>query len=63
MTSTERTTIVSSNMPKATAKPNSARKTTGSVPSTANVPARTTPAEAITPPRPSAATAMPSRQA
>ena len=50
MTSTERTTRVSSSTPNATAKPSSARNVTGSVPSTANVPASTTPAEVMTPP-------------
>jgi hypothetical protein len=50
VTSTERTTIVSSSMPKATAKPSSVRNVAGMVASTANVPARTNPAEVITPP-------------
>ena len=42
--------MVSSSTPNATAKPSSVRNVTGSVPSTANVPASTTPAEVITPP-------------
>ena len=50
MTSTDRTTMVSSSTPNATAKPISANATSGRVPSTANVPARTRPAEVITPP-------------
>jgi len=50
VTSTERTTIVSSSTPNATAKPSSVRNVTGRVPSTANVPASTKPAEVITPP-------------
>ena len=50
MTSTDRTMMVSSSTPSATAKPSSARNTSGSVPSTAKVPASTTPAEVMTPP-------------
>ena len=50
MTSTERTTKVSSSTPNATAKPISVTNTSGSVPRAANVPARTTPAEVMTPP-------------
>src|SRR6266536_2102628 len=50
VTSTERTTKVSSRTPKATAKPISVMKTSGSVPSAVKVPARTRPAEVITPP-------------
>jgi hypothetical protein len=42
--------IVSSSTPKATAKPSSTMNTTGSVASTANVPASTSPADVITPP-------------
>ena len=42
--------MVSSSTPNATAKPISARKTSGRVASTANVPASTSPAEVITPP-------------
>jgi 2-keto-4-pentenoate hydratase len=50
VTSTERTTSVSSSTPNATAKPSSVRNVTGRVPSTANVPASTAPAAVITPP-------------
>ena len=50
MTSTDRTTRVSRSTPNATAKPISANATRGSVPSTANVPASTSPADVITPP-------------
>ena len=50
MTSTDRTMIVSSSTPNATAKPSSARNTIGSVASAANVPASTNPAEVMTPP-------------
>ncbi len=50
VTSTERTTRVSSSTPRATAKPISAKATAGRVPSTAKVPARISPAEVITPP-------------
>ena len=42
--------MVSSRTPSATAMPISANATTGSVASTANVPASTSPAEVITPP-------------
>ena len=42
--------MVSSSTPKATAKPTSARNTSGSTASTANVAASTTPAEVMTPP-------------
>ena len=42
--------MVSSNTPKATAKPSCAKKTSGRTPSTANVAANTIPAEVITPP-------------
>jgi hypothetical protein len=50
VTSTERTIMVSSKMPKATAKPSSVRKVAGIVARAAKVPARTKPAEVITPP-------------
>jgi len=50
VTSTERTTMVSSSTPNATAKPSSVRNVTGRVPSTAKVPASTAPAAVITPP-------------
>jgi hypothetical protein len=50
VTSTERTTKVSSSTPNATAKPISVTNTSGRVPRAAKVPARTTPAEVITPP-------------
>jgi len=50
VTSTERTTMVSSRTPNATAKPSSVRNVTGRVPSTANVPASTAPADVMTPP-------------
>jgi hypothetical protein len=50
VTSTDRTISVSSRTPSATANPISANDTTGSVASTANVPASTSPAEVITPP-------------
>ena len=49
-TKTDLTIIVSSKTPKATAKPSSARNTSGKTPKTANVAASTTPAEVITPP-------------
>jgi hypothetical protein len=50
--------MVSSRTPIATAKPISVNSTSGSVPSMANVPASTSPAEVITPPvAPSPATA------
>jgi hypothetical protein len=50
VTSTDRTTIVSSSTPNATAKPSSARNVIGSVLSAAKVPASTQPAEVMTPP-------------
>ena len=50
VTSTDRTTRVSSRTPKATAKPISANATSGRLASAANVPASTMPAEVITPP-------------
>jgi hypothetical protein len=48
VTSTERTTKVSSSTPNATAKPSSVTNTSGRVASAANVPASTSPAEVIT---------------
>ena len=50
MTSTDRTTIVSSRTPRATAMPSSARNTNGIEASTMKVAASTIPAEVITPP-------------
>ena len=50
VTRTDRTIIVSSMTPSATATPSSARNTSGMVPSTRNVAASTMPAEVITPP-------------
>ncbi len=50
VTSTDRTMIVSSRMPNATAKPSSVRNVAGIVARAANVPASTKPAEVITPP-------------
>ena len=50
MTSTDRTMIVSSSTPTATAKPSSTTNTIGKVASAANVPASTKPAEVMTPP-------------
>ena len=50
VTSTDLTTIVSSSTPSATATPISVNSTSGNVPSMANVPASTRPAEVMTPP-------------
>lgn len=50
VTSTDRTANASSSTPSATAKPISAKTTTGRVPSAAKVPARTRPADVITAP-------------
>lgn len=61
VTSTDRTTIVSSRMPKATAKPSSVRNVDGIVARTANVPASTKPAEVITPPVAASPTIAPCR--
>src|SRR5262245_2054727 len=50
VTRTDRTMIVSSRMPNATANPSSVRNVEGIVAKTAKVPASTKPAEVITPP-------------
>lgn len=50
VTSSNRTTMVSSRMPTATAKPSSVENVDGMVARTAKVPASTKPAEVITPP-------------
>src|SRR5215469_9268326 len=50
VTSSSRTTMVSSRMPTATAKPSSVENVDGMVARTAKVPASTKPAEVITPP-------------
>lgn len=50
VTSTDRTMMVSSRTPSATAKPISVKVTSGRVASIAKVPASTSPAEVITPP-------------
>ena len=60
-TSTERTRNVSSRTPKATTKPICVRKMSGRTPSTANMPARTMPAEVMTPPVTARPRSMPSR--
>ena len=60
-TSTERTRNVSSSTPKATMNPIWVRNTSGSTPSTENVPASTIPAEVMTAPVTARPRIMPTR--